>query len=282
MPAVLKFRLSTGTAVNIAPRLRLSVKERMILQIGLSSPGTPRALRLRTRAILGCAEGKTNLVIGRELGVTNLTVGKWRRQFLNNRLRGFEREARGRRVAQVILSSEERAVLENRVVSPQSSALVASRAQAILACAAGKSNIAVARETGMSEMTVGKLRRRFLLKRLEGLESDQAGRPLAPLTLSFDERVTLEAWSRALGLSPAVVQRSKLILACAKGQSNIAAALEAGLSEQAVGHFRQRFVERRLEAFKHWFHISNRATHEKQDMLNTYFSPGRPSIPKAT
>lgn len=264
----MKCRLSRGLRLNIAPQLRLSPAERTALQMTLSRPETPRALRLRTRAILGCAEGKSNLVIGRELGVTNLTVGRWRKRFSNHRLRGFESERRGRRVAQVVLSPEERAVLESRVKSPQSSALVSGRALAILRCAAGKSNLSVAREIGMSEMTVGKLRHRFLLSRLEGLESDKAGRPLAPLTLSFDERVTLETWSRSFLLSPAVVQRSKLILACAKGESNIAAALQVGLSEQAVGHFRQRFLDKRLEAFDHWFQLSTRRAREKQNILN--------------
>jgi transposase len=60
------------------------------------------------------------------------------------------------------------------------------RARIVLRCAAGLNNKTVARELGVSAGVVGKWRRRFVAKRLEGL-LDQP-RPGAPRTIT-DERV---------------------------------------------------------------------------------------------
>ena len=45
---------------------------------------------LRSRIILGCANGQTNTVVAQELGITTWTVGKWRSRFLKDRLPGLE------------------------------------------------------------------------------------------------------------------------------------------------------------------------------------------------
>ena len=104
-------------------------------------------------------------MVAGEIGLTNLTVGRWRREFLLNRLKGFGVERRGRPVRPLVLSSAERRTLQGWLRSRPVSIGLAARARVILACATGKSNIAVARETGVSEITVGKLRQRFLANR---------------------------------------------------------------------------------------------------------------------
>jgi len=163
--------------MNSAPNLKLTSSERVRLQGILSGKTAPRAVRLRTRAILACAEGKTNLEVARELNVTNLTIGKWRRQFLMDGFSTLERERRGRPVVPLSLASEERMRLQRWARSSRSSASsLAERARLILKCATGKSNVAIARETGLCPLTVGKLRTRFLRHRLEGLKRRAAGR----------------------------------------------------------------------------------------------------------
>jgi DNA-binding NarL/FixJ family response regulator len=236
--------------MNLAPKLKLSVSERINLRHLLSSRSTPRALKLRTRAILACAKGKTNLEVGRELKVTNLTVGKWRKQFRIHRLKDFDQELRGRRVLPVTLSAWERTSLETWARSSQSSASLATRARVILECATGKSNVTVARETRLSKQTVGKLRHRFLLRRLEGLKPYRAGRPVIPVTLSLSERMTLETWS-LYSSSPTLARRATVILSCAMGKANAAIASEMELSEATVGKLRRRFLEQRLAALTH-------------------------------
>ena len=151
--------------MNSAPRVTLTRGERAKLEALATVQRVPRALAKRAQAILACAKGNTNLVVAGEIGLTNLTVGRWRREFLLNRLKGFGVERRGRPVRPLVLSSAERRTLQGWLRSRPVSIGLAARARVILACATGKSNIAVARETGVSEITVGKLRQRFLANR---------------------------------------------------------------------------------------------------------------------
>jgi len=42
-----------------------------------------QALALRSRIVLGCADGRSNQDVAAELGVWPQTVGRWRRRFLD-------------------------------------------------------------------------------------------------------------------------------------------------------------------------------------------------------
>ena len=264
--------------MNLAPKLKLSVSERINLRRLLSSRSAPRALKLRTRAILACAKGKSNLEVGRELKVTNLTVGKWRKQFRIHRLKNFEQELRGRRVSPLTLSAAERTSLENWARSAEAFASLATRARVILECATGKTNVAVARETRLSKETVGKLRHRFLLRRLDGLKPYRAGRPVTPLTLSLSERMTLETWSLS-SFSPTLARRATVILSCAMGKTNATIAPQLELSEATVGKLRRRFLEQRLVALTHGLELPIRQLAETADApQNAYGAPER--LPK--
>jgi len=54
----------------------------------------PNQTVLRSRIILGCADGQTSTAVTKELGITNWTVGKWRARFLKERLPGLQDELR--------------------------------------------------------------------------------------------------------------------------------------------------------------------------------------------
>lgn len=73
------------------------------------------------------------------------------------------------------------------------------------------------------------------------------GRPLAPLTLTAEEREALQNWSRRPKTAQALAQRSRLVLAGAEGRSNTAVARKLGVSEQMVTKWRAWFGERRLD-----------------------------------
>ncbi len=75
----------------------------------------------------------------------------------------------------------------------------------------------------------------------------RTGRPIAPLSLAIEERESLERWARRPNSAQALAQRSRIVLACAGGKSNLAVAKELGLTHQTVGKWRQRFLERRLD-----------------------------------
>src|SRR4051794_14892011 len=129
---------------------------------------------------------------------------------------------RGRPKAVLVLSDEEREVLQRWARRPLSSQQLALRSRIVLACELGTSNVAVAREFGISSATVNKWRARFVADRLEGLSDEP--RPGAPRTVT-DELVeqvivaTLESkpadathWStrsmaQSVGMSQSAVSR---------------------------------------------------------------------------
>jgi transposase len=73
------------------------------------------------------------------------------------------------------------------------------------------------------------------------------GPKLAELTLTDDERTTLERWARRAKSSQALALRCRIVLACACGASNQAVAARLGISRPTVTKWRSRFVARRLE-----------------------------------
>jgi transposase len=75
----------------------------------------------------------------------------------------------------------------------------------------------------------------------------RTGRPIAPLVVTGEERERLEEWTRRPKTAQALAQRARIVLACASGNSNTVVAHQLGITNQTVGKWRQRFVERRLD-----------------------------------
>ena len=75
----------------------------------------------------------------------------------------------------------------------------------------------------------------------------RTGRPIPPLTISTDERETLERWTRRASTAQGLAQRARVILGCAAGKSNTRVAEELQLTKQTVGKWRTRFLTRRLD-----------------------------------
>jgi hypothetical protein len=76
---------------------------------------------------------------------------------------------RGRPIAPLVLSQQERAYLESQVHRHRVARSLSERCRAILRCAAGLPSKFVAAELGLHKHTVGKWRRRFLKDRCDGL-----------------------------------------------------------------------------------------------------------------
>src|SRR5207248_11379951 len=93
--------------------------------------------------------------------------------------------ARGRPIAPLVLSVQERAYLERQVRRHRVARSLSERCRAILRCADGLPSKSVAAELGIHEHTVGKWRRRFLRDRSDGL-FDEA-RPGRPRTINDDQ-----------------------------------------------------------------------------------------------
>jgi transposase len=75
----------------------------------------------------------------------------------------------------------------------------------------------------------------------------RTGRPKRPLTLSDDERQTLEQWARRPTSAQRLALRSRVVLACAAGKTNTQVARELGITMPTVGKWRTRFIDDRLE-----------------------------------
>jgi transposase len=73
------------------------------------------------------------------------------------------------------------------------------------------------------------------------------GRPKKPLSLTDGERKELEQIARRSRSAPRIAFRAKIILGCAAGLTNTAVARRVRSSNQTVGLWRTRFIERGLE-----------------------------------
>jgi DNA-binding NarL/FixJ family response regulator len=72
------------------------------------------------------------------------------------------------------------------------------------------------------------------------------GRPIPVLTVTPEERETLEGWTRRAKTGQALAQRARIILACAEGKTNTSVAERLRITKQMVGKWRTRFLDKRL------------------------------------
>ena len=73
------------------------------------------------------------------------------------------------------------------------------------------------------------------------------GRPTTEITLSADERRTLERWARRHSSSQALALRCRIVLACAEGRTNTEIAVDLGVNQVTVAKWRHRFGADRLD-----------------------------------
>lgn len=166
---------------------------------------------------------------------------------------------KGRPVAEVVLTGEERETLTRWSRRAKSSQALALRCRIVLGCAEGKSNQDVAAELGVWPQTVGKWRRRFVAARLEGLVDEP--RPGAPRTVT-DEQV-----------EQVVVATLERTPADATHWSRASMASESGLSRSTVGRIWKTFglKPHQVDTFK----LSNdpQFIDKVRDVVGLYLNP---------
>lgn len=133
----------------------------------------------------------------------------------------------GRPLAELALSEDERETLVRWSRRSTSAQNLAQRCRIVLGCADGKTNQEVAAELGIWPQTVGKWRRRFNERRLEGLVDEP--RPGAPRTIG-DEQI-----------EAVVVATLERTPKNATHWSRASMAAESGLSESTVGRIWKAF-----------------------------------------
>lgn len=145
---------------------------------------------------------------------------------------------KGKAMPPVVLTIEEQEALERWSRRRKTAQALAQRARMVLACAEGQTNGAVADEVGVTRQTVGRWRRRFVAKRLDGLLDEP--RPGAPRTITdahVEHVITLTLESTPKD---------------ATHWSTRSMARRAGLSQTAVSRIWRAFALKphRVETFK--------------------------------
>src|SRR5215468_4173351 len=196
------------------PELVLSDDERQTLTRWANRPKSTQRLALRARIVLACVDEASNKVVAEQLGVCAATVGTWRNRFVVRRLEGLADEPRPGAPRKVTDEDVERVVTRTLEARPSHATHWSTRE--------------MAKQSGLSQSTVGRIWRAFGLKphRADAFKlsadpyfvekvRDVVGLYLSPpekaIVLCIDEKPQVQALERTqpvLPLAPARTERA--------------------------------------------------------------------------
>jgi transposase len=130
--------------------LVLSEAERAELTRWARRAKSAQTLALRSKIVLACAQGADNKTVAAELGCAAATVGKWRQRFAEDRLDGLADEDRPGRPPSITIDQVEDVLVSTLESTPKN--------------ATHWSRTSMAKKSGLSKSTIGRIWRNFGLK----------------------------------------------------------------------------------------------------------------------
>ena len=128
----------------------LTDEERRMLVSWSRRRTSAQALALRCRIVLACADGLSNAEVAARLGVSRPTVGKWRSRFVQRRLDG--------------LVDEDRPGAPRKITDEQVEQVLVATLESTPRDATHWSRASMAKQSGLSKSTVGRIWKAFRLK----------------------------------------------------------------------------------------------------------------------
>ena len=139
-----------GTLGRPKAELVLTDDERETLGRWVARRKSSQQLALRSRIVLECATGANNSEVAERLGVSRPTVGKWRSRFIQHRLDGLTDEPRPGAPRKITDEQVEKVLTDTLETTPKN--------------ATHWSRASMAKQSGLSESTVGRIWKAFQLK----------------------------------------------------------------------------------------------------------------------
>ena len=224
--------------------LVLSQEEREKLEQWARRPKTAQRLALRSRVVLGCADGLSNQTVARQCGISAPTAGKWRERFRRDRLEGLADEPRPGAPREIADAQVEEVVTRTLESLPPQGTHWSTRA---MAQASGLSHMAVARiwrAFGLQPHRVESFKLSsdpFFVEKVRDIVGLYLNPPEHAVVLCVDEKSQVQALDRTrpvLPLRPGLAERQTHDY-IRHGTTSLFAALEVATG-QVIGKCQRR------------------------------------------
>jgi len=224
--------------------LVLTNEEREKLEQWARRPKTAQRLALRSRVVLGCADGLSNQAVAQQCGISAHTAGKWRERFRRDRLEGLADEPRPGAPREIADAQVEEVVTRTLESLPPQGTHWSTRS---MAQASGLSHMAVARiwrAFGLQPHRVESFKLSsdpFFVEKVRDIVGLYLNPPEHAVVLCVDEKSQVQALDRTrpvLPLRPGLAERQTHDY-IRHGTTSLFAALEVATG-QVIGKCQRR------------------------------------------